>query len=201
MLPPQSSQNTKTIWHYAHTYFNKAREWYTTSNEMAKHLLSIMEESILPRHRNLPWLNKNLVKSIRRWNLVTHFILESLSMQEVKWCPICDLLRLNTSEDWTLQTVSSFGSLLNISSSVHNGSEYCTDPEKKPMYWILTLMNALITLFLQYPHYRLMMKLCTYVPPTFFALLRKSNIIYYKNWTLERPMDLCHFCLHVEAYW
>ena len=59
---------------------------------MAKHLSVSIEESIPkrvlpPRRRNLPWLNKNLVKSMRREihyteglkNLVIHFILQNLS--------------------------------------------------------------------------------------------------------------------------
>ena len=37
--------------------------------------------------------------------------------------------------------------------------------QKKPAYWIPILMNALITLFLQYPHYHLMMKVYTHTPP------------------------------------
>jgi len=52
-------------------------------------------------------------------DLVTHFILQSSSMQEIKWCLICAVLRLTTSEDWTLRIASSFGSLSNIWTSSH----------------------------------------------------------------------------------
>ena len=82
--PPQSGQNTRIIFQYTHTDFNKARklihntDWNTicTSNDVntcwvkwQNSFSSIMEESIPkkvlpPRHRNLPWLNKNLVKSM-----------------------------------------------------------------------------------------------------------------------------------------
>ena len=125
---PRPGQNTRTIWHYAHADFDKARdlihstEWDTicTSDDVdscwakwqSKFLL-IMEESIPkrvlpPRRRNLPWINKKILlsqcgneihytKGLR--DLVIHFILQSSSMQEIKWCLICAVLRLTTSED------------------------------------------------------------------------------------------------------
>ena len=83
--PLRTCHNTRAIWQYAHADFNKARElihnteWNTicSSNDIdscwakwQSTFLSIMEESIPkkalpPCCRNLPWLNKNLVKSMQ----------------------------------------------------------------------------------------------------------------------------------------
>ena len=53
-------------------------------------------------------------------------------MQEIKWCPICAVLKLNPSNSKEFR--KSLKYLNKQSSSIptlnHNGSEYCADPEK-----------------------------------------------------------------------
>ena len=110
-------------------------------------------------------------------------------MQEIKWCLTCIVLRR------ILQKMNPSNSKYFWKSLKHlNIVILCTNPialiQKKPTYWIPTLINTLIKLFHWYFHYHLMMEVCTHA---LFAQLRKSNIC----WTLERLM---HFCSHVEAY-
>ena len=85
--PHQPSQHRQTVWRYMHADFEKACEmisetdWDALASEdidqycsmWQNTFLSIMNECIPkrvlpPRRRNLPWLNKGLVQSIRRRN-------------------------------------------------------------------------------------------------------------------------------------
>ena len=59
-------------------------------------------------------------------DLVTHFILQSLSMQDIKWFLICNVLKLNT-----LVAGLEISVPMHIN---HNGSEYHIDPEKANAY-------------------------------------------------------------------
>ena len=52
--------------------------------------------------------------------------------------------------------------------------------QKKPTYWIPILMNALITLFLQYPHYHLMMKVYTHAPPDILCTAKEVQHMLQK---------------------
>ena len=85
--PQRSSQHRRTIWRYAHADFRKASrmiseiDWDALASDdidqycslWQNTFLSIMERCIPkkvlpPRRRNLPWLNKSLVQSMRRRN-------------------------------------------------------------------------------------------------------------------------------------
>ena len=182
--------------------------------------MSVMEESVpkrvLPsRHCNLPLLNKIFLSQCddkmrnteELKNLVIHFKFKHARNKVVydMRCTKAEYFR-RLNFPGSLQTVSSFRCLLSIwihLSSVptlnHNGSEYCTDPEKAnvPNYYFNEFFNHTVP---PISHYHLMMKVCTHAPLTFFALLRKSNICC-RSWTLERLIIWSHFCSHVEAYW
>ena len=80
-----AASSKRVVWKYAQADFGKAcsliegTNWDTLINDINVSLknwqnwfLSIIEEcipkQILPRRRNLPWMSKNLVRAMRKWN-------------------------------------------------------------------------------------------------------------------------------------